>query len=156
MRSSRDGLKSPPHSTKKNGAGTADILAFCQQTAAGENTSATKPALRSPPPAYRPQMPPPPPELTQQEKETFHRIHAAPEHLGLSCIERTNRKPDNKTFHAVEIIRRNGEIYYYKQHNPKLNPVLPELEAVAWSFYHLVEPDMVPEEVNAHFNPDGS
>lgn len=150
MRSARTESKSPQQSDKQ-GAGTADILAFCNQA---ENSKKPQKSRRGPPPSHAPCIPVDP-KILLKEKEIFKQIHAAPEHLGLGCLQRTNRRPDNRTFHAVEIVKRNGEVFFYKQHNPKLNPLLPELEAVAWSFYHLVAPTMVPEEVNAHFDEAG-
>lgn len=152
MSSSRNATSHSPQPPKKLGAGTADILRRSRST---PELDRIPPDARPTPPAHVPQAPSPIDEAIAREKQTYKRIGAAPEHLGLSCMRKTDKRPDKKTFHAVEVVKREGETYFFKHHQLSLNPLLPELEAVAWSFYHLVAPDKVPEEVNAHFNANG-
>lgn len=88
--------------------------------------------------------------------QTNHQTARKHRHIGrLSFFGDANAAlpSSTKSFHPVEKVTCKDRIRYYK-HN-KEGSLMSALEAVGWSLYHLVEPDYVPEKVNAHYNDQG-
>jgi hypothetical protein len=62
--------------------------------------------------------------------------------------------PDSaKSFHIVEKVLKKGSIWFFK-HNV-CGSKMSELEAVAWSYYHIVAPEYVPAKANAIYDRNG-
>lgn len=128
------------------------------------DTSATRPQ----PPLYSPEQlqtesAPGNEPVTPSKKHVAP--FAAPKHIGVDIDPKTKLPrflddglgedlPESaKTFHVVVTVPRNGKTRFFKHNTP--GSVMSELEAVAWSFYHLIAPRYVPPKANAHFNREG-
>ena len=68
--------------------------------------------------------------------------------------EPANALPESaKSFHVVEKVQYKGTLRFFKHNTP--GSYMSELEAAAWSIYHLIAPGYVPEKVNAHYDSNG-
>lgn len=58
------------------------------------------------------------------------------------------------TCHVVEEVQKNNYKWYFK-HVRKGSELLAPLEAAVWSWYHLIAPELVPENAHAYYDSSG-
>ena len=83
------------------------------------------------------------------------RIHASQKHRHFNSLkfDDSGANTSYQSYHVVEKARKKDHVVFFKYNDP--TSLMSELETVAWSLYHLVEPGAVPERANAHYNSRG-